>query len=197
MPDRPGRTPGTGPRPRPGSCTPGRSAARSGCRRCRSGGPGAGSRWWSAGPAGARSAALHLDRLQDDVLDGTVVAAGGDLGDPVDDVAALLVGDLPEDRVPHVQVRRLAHRDEELRAVRPRPGVGHGQQVRTVELQLGVELVLELVAGAAVALPERVTALDHEAVDDPVEDRAVVEPIGGLLPRLRVRPLPAALGQVG
>ena len=71
--------------------------------------------------------------------------------------------------------------DEELRAVGARAGVGHGQQVRPVEGQLGVELVAELVAGAAEALTERVAALDHEAADDPVEDRAVVERVGGLL----------------
>src|SRR5206468_5779755 len=59
--------------------------------------------------------------------------------------------------------------------------VGHGQQVGAVEGQLGVELVAELVTRAAVALTQRVAALDHEAVDDPVEHRAVVERLGRLL----------------
>ena len=40
---------------------------------------------------------------------------------------------------------------------------------------VGMELVLELIARAAGALPERIAALDHEAVDDAVEDDAVVE----------------------
>ena len=65
------------------------------------------------------------------------------------------------------------------------PGVGHREQVRAVEGQLGVELVGELVARAAVALAERVAALDHEAGDDPVEDRAVVERVVGLRRRCR------------
>ena len=56
-----------------------------------------------------------------------------------------------EDGVPAVQVRGRADGDEELRTVGARPGVGHRQQVRTVELQLGVELVLEPVARAATA----------------------------------------------
>ncbi len=41
--------------------------------------------------------------------------------------------------------------DEELRTVGARPGVGHGQQVGLVELQLRVELVGEMVARAAAA----------------------------------------------
>ena len=64
-------------------------------------------------------------------------------GDRVDDRARVRVLDLAEDRVLAVQVRRRADRDEELRAVGARPGVGHREQVRAVELQLGVELVLE------------------------------------------------------
>ena len=65
----------------------------------------------------ARSAALHLDGLDDDVLDGRSLRPVGDLRDRVDDVAAGLVGHLAEDRVLAVQVRRRADGDEELRAV--------------------------------------------------------------------------------
>jgi hypothetical protein len=54
-------------------------------------------------------------------------------------------------------------RDEELRAVGARAGVGHREQVRLVEPQVRVDLVGELVAGAAGAGAERVAALDHEA----------------------------------
>ena len=62
-------------------------------------------------------------------------------------------------------------RDEELAAVRVRPRVGHREDAGLVVAQLRVELVGELVAGAAGALPERIAALDHEAVDHAVEDR--------------------------
>src|SRR3954463_14991875 len=98
------------------------------------------------------SALLDGDRLDADRLDRTVTGSGTGRGDRVDDGAGLLVRDLPEDRVTPVEVRRLGHRDEELRAVRPRPGVRHGQQVGPVELQLGVELVLEGVARSAAAV---------------------------------------------
>src|SRR5215218_10433894 len=97
------------------------------------------------------SALLDGDRLDDDRLDGTVTGAGSGGGDRVDDGAGLLVGDLPEDRVPPVEVRRPGHRDEELRPVGARTGVRHGEQVGPVELQLGVELVLERVTGPAAA----------------------------------------------
>ena len=53
----------------------------------------------------------------------------------------------------------------------PGPGVGHGQQVGPVEAQVGVELVGELVAGAAHPGAGRVTTLDHESADHPVEHR--------------------------
>src|SRR3954447_4540972 len=189
MPAPRARTPGTGTRPRPGSCTPDRSAGCSGCRRCRWAGPGGDSSkrtpsppplarsGWAPGRGLRRrcaSAALHLDGLDDDVVHGLVVAAGRHLGDGVDDIAAALVGHLTEDGVFAVQVRRGADGDEELRAVGAWARVRHGEQVRPVEGQLGVELVAELVAGATEALPERVAALDHEAVDDAVEYRPVV-----------------------
>ena len=54
-----------------------------------------------------------------------------------------------------------------------------------------MELVGELVAGPAGALPERIAALDHEPVDHAVEHDAVVEgafcflPGGGVGPLLR------------
>lgn len=77
----------------------------------------------------------------------------------------------------------------------PGPAVGHGQQVRTVEEELRVELVGELVPGSARAVPQRVAALDHEALDDPVEDRAVVERIRGDRAGGGVRPLALAGGE--
>lgn len=59
-----------------------------------------------------------------------------------------------------------------------RTGVGHREQIGLVELQLGVELVGELVAGSAATRPGWIATLDHEALDHPVKDRAVVERAG-------------------
>ena len=70
--------------------------------------------------------------------------------------------------------RREAHAvgagdDEELAAVRVRPGVRHGERAELVAARRG-QLVLEAVPGAAGARPLRVAALDDEAGDDPVEE---------------------------
>mgnify|MGYP007097486256 CR=1 FL=1 len=51
-----------------------------------------------------------------------------------------------------------------------------------------MELVVEGVAGAAAAGPGRVAELDHEVVDDPVEEHVVVERVDALLAALRVLP---------
>ena len=78
----------------------------------------------------------------------------GDVVEVVDDVLAL--DDLAEDRVLAVQPRRLVGRDdEELRAVRVRAGVRHRE--RAADDLVVVELVLELVAGAAGAGALRVS----------------------------------------
>ena len=50
-------------------------------------------------------------------------------------------------------------------------GVGHSQQVRLVELQARVDLIVELVARAAGTGAQRATALNHELLDDTVEDQ--------------------------
>ena len=55
-----------------------------------------------------------------------------------------VVGDLTENGVLTVEVRRLAGGDEELRAVGTGARVGHGQQVRAVEGKFRVELVPNL-----------------------------------------------------
>ena len=85
--------------------------------------------------------------------------------------------------------------DEELRAVGARARIGHRQQVGLVELQLGVELVGELVARAAATGSGRVAALDHEALDHPVKDRAIVERARGAARRVLGRVLLGALRQ--
>src|SRR5688572_6080687 len=115
----------------------------------------------SLGRSGARapahapareSAALDLYPLNDDVLDGALVG-GSRRRDRVNDLPGLLVGDLTEDRVLGVEMRRRANGDEELgpvgtAAVELLAGVGHGQQVRPVEHQLRVDLVVEVVPGS-------------------------------------------------
>src|SRR5579859_2227029 len=104
--------------------------------------------------------AIDIDRLDHDVLDGLVVAAGADMTDRLDNLAAR--DHLAEDRVLALQPRRRNRGDEELRAVGAGPRVGHREQVGTVESQVRVDLVGEFVAWPAGAGSERVTALDHE-----------------------------------
>src|ERR1022692_4651402 len=135
-------------------------------------GPGGTATALSGGVPGA-VAAVDLDRLDDHVVDRTVVPARRRLADLVHHVAAL--NDLAEDGVPAVEVGGGHGGDEELRPVGPGTRVRHGQQVGPVEGEIRVELVGELVAGTAGTCSERVTALDHEVRDDPVEDRPVVE----------------------
>jgi len=68
-------------------------------------------------------------------------------------------------------------RDEELRPIGTRTAVRHGHGPLILVPQARHELVLELGAvdaGAATAGTGRVTALDHEARDDAVEDDVVV-----------------------
>ncbi len=76
-----------------------------------------------------------------------------------------------------IQPRRRAHGDEELAPVRVRAGVGHRDRVGAVVAERGVKLVLKLAAPYALAAHTRaggVTRLYHEALDDAVEDVAVV-----------------------
>jgi hypothetical protein len=96
-----------------------------------------------------------------------VARAGLDLVDRVDDVHP--GRDLAEDGVLAVEPRAgIGGDDEELRAVRVRAGVRHRESA-ALDLVV-VELVLELVAGAARAGAGRVAALDHEVRDHAVED---------------------------
>ena len=74
-----------------------------------------------------------------------------------------------------IRDRRGNMRDEELRAVGVRPGVGHRQHAGRIVLEVRVELVGKRVAGAAGAAPFGAARLDHEVGDDAVELQAVVE----------------------
>ena len=94
-----------------------------------------------------------------------------------------------------VEVRRGTERDEELAAVGVRSGVGHRQDAGLAVAQRRVEFVGELVAGASRAGAERITPLDHEAIDDAMEDDAVVELAGPRLAGLRVLPFFRPLGK--
>ena len=58
-----------------------------------------------------------------------------------------------------------------------------------------VELVGKFVARPSDALAERITALDHEPVDDAVKNDAVVVGLRDLLVRARVGPLLRPLGK--
>ncbi len=65
------------------------------------------------------------------------------------------------------------------------PGVRHRE--RALDDLVVVELVLELVAGAAGADALRAAALDHEVGDHAVEDEPVVEALAGELREVRDR----------
>src|SRR5436190_15348845 len=136
-------------------------------------------------PPASESLVGDLDAFDDDVLARSVLGAGRGLADGLDDLVAL--GDLAEDRVLAGQPRRGGDGDEELRAVRAGARVRHGQQARLVEPgSAGRDLVLERVAGSARAGAGGVAALDHEAVDHAVEDRAGVQGLDLGLPVARV-----------
>src|SRR3954465_14472243 len=127
-------------------------------------------------PRGVSVRQLHP--LDHRVVDGLVARARLRALDRVDRVHP--VRHLAEHRVLAVETRRGVGRDdEELRPVRARPGVGHGQ--RAAHDLVVVDLVLEGVPGAARAGARRVAALDHEVLDHAVEDHAVVEPVAGEL----------------
>src|SRR3954470_6939045 len=114
------------------------------------------------------------DRLDADLVDRLVAPVGLGRLDLVDDVHA--VRHAAEDGVLAAEPWSLVGGDdEELRAVGVRAGVGHRQ--RAADDLVLVELVLELVAGAAGARALRAAALEHEVLDHAVEDEAVVEAV--------------------
>src|SRR5690606_23066259 len=193
----PERIPDTA-RPRaPGSGTPGRSCARSAGTAPSSADRGGGSRPRglprAARRSGESSQVLDVDACDHDIVERLVAPVGRNGLDRVDDALRGVVGDLAEDRVLAVEPGRRHRRDEELRAVGAAAhldaGVGHGEQVGLIEHELGVDLAVELVAGPADALTERVATLQHEFLDDAVEDDAVVERLRRYLTGARVLPL--------
>ena len=104
------------------------------------------------------------------------------------------LGHPTEHRVLPVQPRRGDCGDEKLRSVCVWSRVGHGDCVRAIVPQVPRDLVLELPApdgDAPGTVPERVPGLQHEPLDDAVEDDVVVVPVsavrGEVLARLRAR----------
>src|SRR5947209_5184901 len=108
---------------------------------------------------GYRRRSGQRDRLDPDLLARLVPRAGVGVRDRVHDVHA--GGDLPEHGVLAVEPRACVGRhDEELRAVRVRPRVRHRERA-ALDLVV-VELVLELVTGAAAPGAGWIAGLDHE-----------------------------------
>ena len=124
--------------------------------------------------------------------------ANGNSCNRIDNSLRSVVGNLTEDRVLAVEPSRSHRGDEELRAVGARDlaghvtalaGVRHSELVGLVEDELGVNLVVEGVAGAAHTGAVGVAALNHEVLDDAVKDHTIIEALLGqvdeVLDRLR------------
>src|ERR1019366_7860657 len=75
--------------------------------------------------------AFDLDRFHGHFLVGLILPVAGRLGDFFDYLVAL--HHFAEDRVLAGEPSRIAHRDKELRTVRVRPGIGHGELSGFVE----------------------------------------------------------------
>ena len=129
-----------------------------------------------------------------------VVGVAFDARDGGDEQDGVRVAD-SEDGVLAVELRDGFFGDEELAAIGAAAGgtgagVGHGEEARLVEGEVGVDLVLEEVAGIAGAIADAVAALDHELWDDAMEGSAVVEGlVVHLLQSLGVGPVLGALGE--
>ena len=140
-----------------------------------------------------------VHRGDNDVLHRTVTRIGLNGGDRVDNGTGGLVGDGTEDRVLALKPLCGGGGDEELRAVgsltQAATGVGHGQDVGSGEGQRGIDLIVEDITRATGAGAQWVTALNHEAGDDTMEDDIVVQGCMGLLAGARVSPCLLAGGQ--
>lgn len=63
--------------------------------------------------------------------------------------------------------------DEELRAIGIGSGIGHGD--RAARIIAGKRFIVKLIARAAGAVTFRIAALDHEILDDAMENGAVIK----------------------
>jgi len=95
------------------------------------------------------------------------------LFDVVDDVLAC--GNLPKYGVLAIQPIGHHVRDEELAAVRVRPGVSHRKRSDLVLARIVTSFVFEFITGTAGARGGGIAALDHEVRNDAMKDRAIVE----------------------
>ena len=84
-----------------------------------------------------------------------------------------------EDGVLAVEVRLGGSRDEELAAVRVGAGVGHREDARLVRERIALDLVVELVPGAAATRARGIARLHHKPLNDAVKRRAVIEALVG------------------
>ncbi len=143
--------------------------------------------------------------MQHNRLERAVARAGGNSRNCVDDLLAGGIRNLTENGVLALQPRRRVGRDEELRTVRSldlagnavaaQTSVCHRELVGGVEVKLGADLIVEVVAGAANALSERVATLNHEVRDDAVKNDVFVQGAFAGLSGCRVRPRFAAVGE--
>ena len=93
--------------------------------------------------------------------------------------------DLSEHGVVSVEMRRGRQRNEKLAAVRIRAGVGHREDAFGVVFELRMDFVGKGVTGTSAAGACGIAALNHEAVDDAMEDAAVVKVLFGQLDEIR------------
>src|SRR5215472_10950 len=110
------------------------------------------------------SAPLDLHGIDLHVFIGLVLRIARQFGNLLNDVVAL--HDFAEDGVPIVEPWSGGDGDEELTAVRVGTGIRHREQARLRMLQRRMELVCELIPGAASARSLRAAALNHEIGND-------------------------------
>ena len=118
-----------------------------------------------------RSQRSHLSALCNDDVTGRSFASNSRVLDFVNDVHA--IDDFAEDHVLVVQKGRLDRGDKELGAIAVFAGVGHAEQargvVRQVEVFVGERLCAVDGGTAGAVAVEKISALYHEVLDDPME----------------------------
>lgn len=139
------------------------------------------------------SASLDLDRPDNDLFQRAVALVRRRTADLPDDVHA--VDDFAKNGVPIVEMRCGTECDEELTTVGVRAAVGHRENPGFVVAQLRMKLVGKRIAGPADPLSQGIPALNHEAIDHPMEDDAVIVGPGDGLIGARIFPLLGAFRQ--
>lgn len=75
-----------------------------------------------------------------------------------------------------IEPRRWHKGNEELAAACIGPSIGHGKNAFPVMFESWSKFIVDLVAWAAHACTGWISALDHEIINDPVENNTVIEP---------------------